>query len=248
MPLDQPIQSPTRNAHARELMPPRSRSRIAVLLLAVLTALAAMAAPVAGASADRTTSPVFTIPPPAPEVVGKSTLVRTDNGLSARLETSGLRPGDVVTLWWIVANSPEECEKGLPGLSQCGPMDHLAGRGDMAVHHATGNIVGEAGTTNFGAHLRVGDQSSALFNNEPGLTNPRGSEVILVVKTHGQNVPGLTSEMLRTFTGGCQLSEKVEDELEKLAARGVTPRPEVFGEEGPNTDCAEVQFSVHSSS
>lgn len=243
MPLDQPIQSPARNAHVREVIPPRSRSRIAVLVLAVLTALAAMAAPVAGASADRTTSPVFTLPP-GPDTVGSSTLVRTDNGLSARLETSGLRPGDVVTLWWIVANSPEECEAGGP-LSQCGPMDHLAGRGDIAVHHATGNIVGDAGTANFGAHLRVGDLSRALFDGEPGLTDPRDAEVFLVVKTHGQKIPELTSEMLRTFNGGCQIDEALEEELEKLAERGVIPRPEVFGEEGPNTDCAEIRFSPH---
>lgn len=32
---------------------------------------------------------------------------------------------------------------------------------------------------------------------------------------------------------------------DQLAAHGVTPRPEVFGEEGPNSDCAEIQISIH---
>lgn len=248
MPLDQPVPSAISKAPAPEVASTRSRFRSVAVVLAALAVLAATASPVSGASADRSTSPVFTIPPPAPEMVGKSTLVRNDNGISVDLNTSGLRPGDAVTLWWVVANRPEDCEAGLPGLSQCGPMDHLMGRGDMAVHHGTGHVVDDDGTAGFGAHLRVGDQSRALFNNEPGLTNPRGSEVILVLKTHGQKIPGLTSEMLRTFTGGCQISEKVEEELEKLAERGVTPRPEVFGQEGPNTDCAENQFSVHSPS
>lgn len=230
-----------------------------VLVVAALWGLATTTVPAAGhsadRSADRSTEPVHSIPdyisavmagedPPAP--VGSSRLTRTDNGLSVQLATSELRPDDVITLWWVVANNPDQCEAGIPGLSQCGPMDHLAGRGDFAVHHATGRIVEEDGTARFGAHLRVGDDSRALFDGEPGLTDPRDAEVLLVVKTHGQRIPELTSEMLRTFIGGCEIDQPVEDELEKLAEHGVTPRPEVFGEEGPNTDCAEVQVSVHS--
>lgn len=248
MQAQQLFPSTTSAFRAGEVTARRSRFWAAAVLLAALTAVAAVATPVAGASADRTTRPVFTIPPPVFEEVGSSTLVRNDNGISVDLATSELEPGDAVTLWWVVANSPGECEAGLPGLSQCGPMDHLKGRGDFAVHHATGHVVDDDGNAGFGAHLRVGDQSRALFNGEPGLTNPRGAEVILVLKTHGQKIPGLTSEMLRTFTGGCQLSDKVKDELDELAKRGVTPRPEVFGDEGPNTDCAEIQVSVHSPS
>lgn len=232
---------------------------LTVLVVAVLLGLAATTVPAAGRSADqaadRSTEPVYSIPdyisavmagedPPPP--VGSSRLTRTDNGLSVQLTTSELRPDDVVTLWWVVANNPEQCEAGIPGLSQCGPMDHLQDRGDMAVHHATGRIVGEDGTAGFGAHLRVGDGSRALFDGEPGLTAPRDAEVLLVLKTHGQRIPELTSEMLRTFIGGCEIDPPVEDELEKLAEHGVTPRAEVFGEEGPNTDCADLQISVHS--
>lgn len=226
------------------------RRVLAVVGLAVLLVLGVTAAPATGRSADRSTNPVFTIPEPGerPTMAGSSTLVRNDRGVSVRLETSKLEPGDVVTLWWVVANKPDECKAGLGPLSQCGPMDHLQGRGQMAAFHATGRIVEEDGTARFGAHLRVGDRSRALFTPEPALTNPRGAEVILVLRTHSQKIPGLTSEMLRTFIGGCQIDEKVEDELEKLAERGITPRPEVFGEEGPNTGCTEVHFSVHSPS
>jgi len=218
--------------------PPRSsrplRARIGAL--AGLAALAVVAGP-AHAGAGHSTSPVFTIPPPAPpSVVGSSTLVRTDNGLSATVDTSGLKPGDVVTLWWIVANSPEECQAGLPGLSRCGPADHVAGRGDMSVHHAAGRIAAEDGTASYGAHLRVGDVSRALFEGEPGLVDPRGAEVILVLKTHGPKIPALTAEMLRTFAGGCH---------DQTVPPSLIARPEMLGTSGPN-DCAEIQVTVHS--
>lgn len=209
--------------------------RLALLAALLPLTLAGPATAAYGDPAGRSSSPVITIPPPSPSVVGSSQLVRTGNGVSATLKTSGLEPGHVVTLWWIVANNPAECEAGLPGLSRCGPRDHIEGRGNMSVLNAAGRIVGEDGTANYGAHLRVGDTSRALFDGEPGLTDSHTAEVILVVKTHGPKIPELTSEMLSTFAGGC------EDQTTPLP----TVRPEMVGTAGPN-DCAEIQLSVHS--
>lgn len=221
----------------------RSGRRLWTLALLLLIALGMLAPPAGGAPSDRSTEPVLTIPPPGPpEVVGSSTLVRTDRGVSVRLESSQLEPGHVVTLWWIVANDPDDCRAGLPGLSQCGPGDHVAGRGEVSVHHGAGRIVGEDGTASYGAHLRVGDRSRGLFEGEPGLTDARDAEVLLVLKTHGPKIARMTSEMLRTFTGGCQIDDALEEELEQLPP----PRAEVFGTEGPNEGCAEIQVSVHS--
>lgn len=213
--------------------------RLAILVLATLVIFTALGptASAASAPAEHSTSPVFTIPPAPPDLVGSSTLVRNDNGVSVTLETSDLEPGHVVTLWWIVANEPDDCEEGLPGLSQCGPDDHVAGRGAMSVLHAAGRIVNEDGTARYGAHLRVGDVSRALFAGEPGLTDARGAEVILVLKSHGPRIPTMTADMLRTFAGGCA--------AENLPP-GPTPRPEVLGTPGPNEGCAEIQVSVHS--
>lgn len=207
-----------------------------VFMLASLLAL--MAVPASAAPAGHSTHPVFTIPTPAtpPALVGTSTLVRTDSGISMRVETSQLEPGDVVTLWVIVANAPDECEAGFPGLSQCGPGDHLAGRGEISVHYGAGRIVADEGTARYGAHLRVGDTSRALFEEEPGLLDARGAEVILVLKTHGPKVPGLVSEQLHTFAGGC---------ADQSIPPHLTPRPGMLGTPGDN-DCAEIQFSVHS--
>jgi hypothetical protein len=206
---------------------------LGTLALAILTTLALLAAPAAGAPAGHSASPVLTIPPPVPPtVVGTSTLVRTDHGVSATVETSALAPGDVVTLWWIVFNNPEACENPFAG-SPCGPPDVLNPETQASLLPAAGRIVDEDGTAGYGAHLRVGDTSRALLG--PGLLDAREALVILVLKTHGPKIPELTSEMLSTFAAGCQNQDDVPPG---------TP-PDLVGTPGPN-ECAEIQFTVHS--
>lgn len=209
--------------------------RTAVALL-ILGLLGVMATPAAGAPAEESARGVFRIADlfgaAPPEPVGSSTLVRTENGVSATLETTSLTPGDVVTLWAVVFNDPAGCEAGTP-ISRCGREDALAGRGGVSPVHAAGRIVDEDGTADFGAHLRVGDDSRALVG--PGLVNSRGAEVVLVLKTHGPKIPHLVSDQLHTFAGGC---------ADQSDAPPDAP-PELVGRPGPN-DCAEIQVSAHS--
>lgn len=220
---------PAAKATRRDGRRRRHRRTLAIALVS-LTAVNFGAAP-AGAAAEHSGSPVFGLADFS--VVGSSTLVPTEHGVSATLRTSTLTPGDVVTLWWIVFNDPADCEAGMPGLSMCGPQDHLAGRGQVSVLPAAGRVVSGEGTARYGAHLRVGDTSQALEG--PGLLDARGAEVILVLKTHGPKIPGLVSEQMSTFAGGCHDQSDVPPG---------TP-PELVGSAGPN-DCAEVQVSVHS--
>jgi hypothetical protein len=193
----------------------------------------------ANASAEHTTRPVFRVAdvfsgaPPSP--VGTSTLVRTDNGVSATLDAAALTPGDIVTLWWVVFNDPDSCQAGIPGGSNCGPPDAQLGRGGASVLRATGRIVDQDGAASYGAHLRVGDTSGALAG--AGLLDARGAEVILILKTHGPKIPGLVSEQLHTFAGGC---------ADQSDAPPGTPA-HLLGTPGPN-DCAEIQVSFHSPS
>lgn len=198
--------------------------RVRTGTLTILTTLIFVAAP-AHATADRSTRPVFSLVDFG--VVGASTLVRTDHGVSTTLDTTALRSGDVVTLWWIVFNNPSACTHGIPGVSQCGEQDafnaHPAGP-RSSVLHAAGRIIDEDGTAGYGAHLKVGDTSRALFG--PGLLDARGAEIVLVLRSHGPKIPDLVSEMLRTFGAGCNNA------------------PPGTGTPGPN-ECAEVQFSVH---
>lgn len=201
--------------------------RLRVLGVSVATALVVALAP-AGAASQHTTRPVFDIASVfagMPVVVGSSTVVRTDSGASATVETSGLVPGHVVTLWWVVFNNPEACVAGIPPVSHCGPPDESTTEAQPSILPATGRIVAADGTARYGAYLRMGDASRALFG--PGLLDPRGAEIILVLRTHGPKIPQLLSEMLHTFGAGC------------------TTAPPGTGTPGPN-DCHEVQVSVHS--
>ncbi|MGH2585712.1 MAG: hypothetical protein ACRDJE_12435 [Dehalococcoidia bacterium] len=213
----------------------RYRGKLRMLALMIPTALAVMAAP-AWAAAGHSARPVRTIPPPAPpSVVGTSTLVRSDQGMSVTLHTTGLTPGDVVTLWWVVFNNPAACEHPFAG-SACGPDDARNAAPDgprPSLLHAGGRIGEEDGTAAYGAHLGVGDTSWALFG--PGLLDARGAHVVLVLKTHGPKIPELVSEMLYTFAGGCQN----QDDVPPGAPQSLVGTP------GPNS-CAEVQVSVHS--
>lgn len=211
-------------------------ARLTVAAVVVAGGLGLAASPVAGGRAERTSAPVYRVADvfggqqPAP--VGSSTLVRNDNGVTATLRTTGLTPGHAVTLWAVVFNDPDGCVAGTP-VSSCGPADAHAGRGGVSPNHAAGQIVDEDGAASFGAHLRVDDTSRALAG--PGLTNPRGAEVILVVKTHGPKIPGLVSDQLHTFAGGCADQSDAPPEAP----------PELLGRSDSN-DCAEIRISAQS--
>jgi hypothetical protein len=209
--------------------------KAAALGAAATVALAGLVSPAGAAPARKSEAPVFRVADllaGTPVPVGDSSLVATGDGLSARLATSSLDAGDAVTMWWVVFNDPAECEAGMGALSQCGPADHLAGRGEVSVLHAAGRIVDRDGTASYGAHLRVGDTRRALEGD--GLTNLAGAEVVLVLRTHGPKIPGQVPEQLRTFAGGCHDQSDVPDGAPEA----------LVGSPGPN-DCGEVQLSVH---
>lgn len=197
------------------------RNKLGILALVIVTAFGVVAAP-AGAAADHSTRPVIGLADFG--VVGSSSLVRTDRGVSVTLETTALTPGDVVTMWWVVFNNPGACTSGITGLSMCGPLDEQNAAAQPSILPAAGRIVDDGGTAEYGAHMKVGDTSGALLGS--GLLDAHQAEVILVLRSHGPKIPELVSEMLRTFGAGCKNA------------------PPGTGTPGPN-DCGEVQVSVH---
>jgi hypothetical protein len=127
------------------------------------------------------------------------------DGFSATLDTSGLQPGHAVTMWVVVFNNPELCTNGVGGL-RCGEGDLIIFDGDPAIEGTVmdggGHIVGPDGKGNFGTYKAPGDNSGVVVAG-PGLTNPLGADVHLVVRDHGPVQEGLFAEQVSTFGGGC---------------------------------------------
>jgi hypothetical protein len=168
----------------------------------------------------------------------ESTLVRMEHGLYATVKTSGLEPGNALTLWWVIFNRRENCSDG-----KCGPDDvflvdkngqfilddqgapqaNVAARAATEVSQLTGPgaIVGQNGSARFLARLPMGDTNEAQFG--PGLLDPMAAEVHLVIRAHGPASPGVVPEQLTTPWGGC---------------------PEGW----PKDPCQDVQIAIHAPS
>lgn len=146
-------------------------------------------------AATRTTSDV-TLRSDSSVVVGTSTLTRTESGISFTLQTTGLEPGHAVTIWWMVTN-PD---------------------GGVAVLYATGRVIGQPGTAQFGGYLEVGDSTGYVMGDDISLEDALEATVTFVVRDHGPikpgEIPGVIDDQIRTF-GEC------------------------------NPTCADLQMSVH---
>jgi hypothetical protein len=219
----------------------RTRGRLlAALVLAAVTATITATAASAAPAAQSTHPVVWTWDPTTP--VGTSTLVRTDAGLSATIQSSGIPAGTAVTLWFIVFNNPSAC-----ATDPCSIVDlifHPAAEGDFLV--GGGRVVGDSAEVNLGGALQVGDSSGSGFveigmpARAIGLTNPRGAEVHLALHSHGPAVAGPTlRDQINSFTGGCQVFLGNGGFAGSGIADGPEDVPDAVGE------CSTLQVSVH---
>jgi hypothetical protein len=156
--------------------------RIAALVAALSLALSLAITGAAAAGNFQTgTSSVFTIGPGHTFIAdipgASSTLVRTPNGISVTLETSGLPAGHAFTMWALIFNDPTACD------GVCHEME-----GDLnipgvhgSVYRVTGHVVGEI--SSFAGVVLVGDAANAARG--PGLLDPYGAEIHLIVRDHG---------------------------------------------------------------
>jgi hypothetical protein len=194
--------------------------RLSIVVAAVLMLASSLVA--SAAPADRGTTHVQRIPGGMMVDGASSTLVRTDNGISMTIHTSGLAPHAVHTVWWVIFNNPENCVGG------CGPDDSSRPEVNASVFYAAGTITGANGKANFAAHVGFGypgpvDGVNVIDVDGPGLLYPRTADVHLVIRTHGPPIPGIVDGMLHSFEVGCPGSP-------------VDP--------GPNT-CMNVQVAIH---
>jgi hypothetical protein len=158
-----------------------------------------------------------------------ASLALTDAGAVASLETNGLTPGHVYTLWFVAINAPERCAS-----SPCKAPDVLVNTNAVRadVRWADGAIANEQGTITLTGWVPAGDWSNSWFGN--GYTNADGAEVHLVLNDHGPVLAGRESAMLTSYREGC-----TDDSLP-------APFPNTAkgdGSAGPNR-CALVQDAI----
>lgn len=128
-----------------------------------------------------------------------ASLVRTDSGISFRLQARDLTPGNAYTLWLVVIDEPDQCAAAP---APCAAPDLIGNEGpDAQVTYAAGMVVGASGHATFSGHQSVGPMDGWLPDRS--FDNPRGAEVHLVVNDHGPKLAEHMPGMIHTYRGGC---------------------------------------------
>jgi hypothetical protein len=127
-------------------------------------------------------------------------------------------------MWMVIFNEPGGCVDGCDGDDLFNPA------AVVDVVYVAGNVVGGQGTSTFSGRRAAGDNSGSLFAAlgapAPGLIDPLAAELHLIVRDHGEAIPGQIPAQIHTFEGAC------------------TPDSSFGLGTGPNA-CLDVQFSVH---
>jgi hypothetical protein len=185
---------------------------VALVVFGVLGGFAVSPALTARSSATQDVSPALQDVSPvglwmSPAVVGGawSKLVRNDNGVGVTVHTSGLVPGSADTVWWVFFNNPSACLHGMFG-ARCGLGDVLSNPASLpSVQFAAGHVIGGDGVGNYGAYFSAGATPDCAGFGLPcnGLLDARTADVHVVIRSHGDAIPGLVAEQISSFNGGC---------------------------------------------
>jgi hypothetical protein len=125
----------------------------------------------------------ITVSPPV-GAAGGASLVRSKNGLAARVMAADLTPGHAYTFWWIIFNHPEKCAQ-LP----CQATDLINASG--AIHYGSGAVASSDGAANVSFSTTSGGPPEGAIGNpslpERGLMRDRGfaASIHLVIVDHG---------------------------------------------------------------
>ena len=139
-----------------------------------------------------------------------ASLSRNNEAAFATISTASLTPGTVVTLWWAIFNNPSSC-----ATPNCSPADLNNPDVNGSLQFGGGAVVGLNGRADFAGYLAVGDntgfhllpQFPLMPNPAPGLVNPKGATIHLVIRTHGAASadPATLAQQLTSFGGGCSV-------------------------------------------
>lgn len=135
---------------------------------------------------------------PGPIGGSKVMLNRSATGAAIVLETSKLKPGHAVTVWFVAIQSPENCAS-----NPCTPQEAMGMEEQMnpVATNAGGTVVGVDGHIRMQGFLAVGEVTGNFY--ETTFTAPETSEYHIVVHDHGPLIPELAADQISSFRGGC---------------------------------------------
>lgn len=175
---------------------------IAALTLTLAPILALILAPANTALADAITKPMSWTPgsgmAPGP-IDGTSVILeRGSFGVGMAIKSSGLTPGDVVTVWWVAIQNPHIC--AATPCTPVGTMTENSGS-DSVVSLAASGVVAEDGTISLAGFLPKGEVEGNFFDTT--FHSPEEAEFHLPIHNHGPLDPEIAEEMLTRFRAGC---------------------------------------------
>ena len=163
------------------------------------------------------------------EVVGSSTLTRSEDQIMTRFETSMLTPSYAYTLWWLVVNQPENCMT-----SPCGLADFANPDISVDVLFVSGRVANQSGEAIFTGVLLENDGTTSVNDqlglpiDVGGLQDTQTAQIHVVLRSHGPAQTGLVDEQISMYTGGCSTLFPPFSEI-----------PDAVGE------CGDIQVAIH---
>ncbi len=140
-----------------------------------------------------------------------ASLSRNNDGVFGEISTSGLTPGHVATMWWVIFNNAEFCATPV-----CTPPDLNNPLVNGALQFGGGTIVGAGGRADFSGYLVEGDNDGFYLNPAfpnmpnpaPGIVNAKTVQVHMAIRSHGPASadPAVLALQLTTFPGGCSMA------------------------------------------
>lgn len=150
-------------------------------------------------------------------------------GVAMAIKSSGLTPGDVVTVWWVAIQNPQVCST-----NPCTPIETMSieSGSDSVVALAASGVVAADGTISLASFLPTGEVEGNFFDTT--LHSPETAEYHLPIHNHGPLDPSIAQEMLTSFRAGCTDESLPEYYPQTALSDGVQG----------NFDCKTVQVAA----
>lgn len=150
-------------------------------------------------------------------------------GAGMAIKSSGLTPGDVVTVWWVAIQNPEVCAGAI-----CTPQETMKNgtKSDSVVTLAASGVVSGDGTISLASYLPKGEVVGNFFDTV--FHSPETAEYHLPIHNHGPLDPEIAEDMLTSFRAGCS-----DESLPKYY-----PQTALSDGAKGNFDCQTVQVAA----